>query len=66
MDSSSAGGMEICTSTLQYIDFTSPSADYEGSILNDTGSNDFIFRCKLISKGNLKYNKSNCGRNNYT
>jgi hypothetical protein len=33
MDSSSSGGIEICSSTVQYIDFTGIDSDYNGNIL---------------------------------
>ena len=43
LDSTSAGGIEICASSLQYIDFTIPLTDYKGRILYGSGSNEFKF-----------------------
>ncbi|MFM7984345.1 MAG: hypothetical protein ACKPKO_33975, partial [Candidatus Fonsibacter sp.] len=36
-----AGGMEIFVSSLPYIDFTAPTADYKGRILYDHSANEF-------------------------
>ncbi|MFM7986605.1 MAG: hypothetical protein ACKPKO_45550, partial [Candidatus Fonsibacter sp.] len=38
-----AGGIQICTSALQYVDFTSPGADLKGRSIYGVGSNDFQF-----------------------
>ncbi|MFM7988040.1 MAG: tail fiber domain-containing protein, partial [Candidatus Fonsibacter sp.] len=42
LDSASAGGIEICTDTLQYIDFFTPASDYRARIFYYNSSSDFI------------------------
>ena len=33
LDNTAAAGIEICSSTMQYIDFTIPSSDYKGRVI---------------------------------
>ncbi|MFM7978016.1 MAG: hypothetical protein ACKPKO_01760, partial [Candidatus Fonsibacter sp.] len=59
MDSGyTAGGIEICTSSLQYIDFTSPGVDLKGRIMYGYGSNDFQFWINSVSTAKMTLNSS--------
>ncbi|MFM7983003.1 MAG: tail fiber domain-containing protein, partial [Candidatus Fonsibacter sp.] len=59
MDSgNTAGGIEICTSLLQYNDFTSPGADLKGRIIYGYGSNGFQFWINSVSTANMTLNSS--------
>ncbi|MFM7984907.1 MAG: hypothetical protein ACKPKO_36860 [Candidatus Fonsibacter sp.] len=54
----SAGGIEICTSALQYIDFTSPGVDLKGRIIYGFGSNDFQFWSNSVTTAKMTLNSS--------
>ncbi|MFM7988039.1 MAG: hypothetical protein ACKPKO_52870, partial [Candidatus Fonsibacter sp.] len=43
LDSASAGGIEICADTLQYIDVCTPASDYRARILYDNSSSELRF-----------------------
>ena len=54
--SNTAAGIEICASTLQYIDFTAPGIDFKGRIIYGFGSNDFQFCINQSSFAKMSLN----------
>jgi hypothetical protein len=43
LDNTSAGGIEICSSFLQYIDFTVPSSDFKGRMVYNNNDSSFAW-----------------------
>ncbi|MFM7988139.1 MAG: hypothetical protein ACKPKO_53385, partial [Candidatus Fonsibacter sp.] len=54
---STAAGIEICASSLQYIDFTSPNVDYKGRIIYGW-SNDFRFQINSDATARMTLNST--------
>ena len=63
MDSSIAGGIEICTDVLQYIDFTIPGVDCRGRIMyaHNTVLVTGEFRSQISGSNSVKMSLSNSG-----
>ncbi|MFM7981283.1 MAG: hypothetical protein ACKPKO_18405, partial [Candidatus Fonsibacter sp.] len=58
-----SGGMEICCSQFQYIDFTSPGTDFKGRIIYGYGFNDFQFWISSISTTAARMTLNSTGLN---
>ncbi|MFM7985744.1 MAG: hypothetical protein ACKPKO_41165, partial [Candidatus Fonsibacter sp.] len=59
LDSGSTnGGIEICSSSLQYNDFSTPRVDFKGRIIYGYGFDDFQFWSNSTSSANMTLNST--------